>query len=84
MNFVNSNKSPLSEKSDVAHGVDREGWMRKRRSAVNNSKRKHKKCLKFHQNSLENEIIFAKRWRTGGGGGAGVRPVNVKSVYVYF
>ena len=28
---------------------------------LNNSKQKHKKFLNFHQNSLENEIIFAKR-----------------------
>ena len=33
---------------------------------LNNSKQKHKKFLNFHQNSLENEIIFAR----GGGGGA--------------
>ena len=31
------------------------------RFVLNNSKQKHKKFLNFHQNSLENEIIFAKR-----------------------
>ena len=30
-------------------------------SFLNNSKQKHKKFPNFHQNSLENEIIFAKR-----------------------
>ena len=33
---------------------------RKGRFVLNNSKQKHKKFLNFHQNSLENEIIFAK------------------------
>ena len=33
---------------------------RKGRLVLNNSKQKRKKFLNFHQNSLENEIIFAK------------------------
>ena len=33
---------------------------RKERFVLNNSKQKHKKFLNFHQNSLENEIFFAK------------------------
>ena len=62
MNFVNSKKSPLSKKFDVAHGVDRAGCrISERTFRFNNSKQKHKKFLNFHQNSLENEIIFAKR-----------------------
>ena len=62
MNFVNSKKSPLSEKFDVAHGVaGLDAGFRKGRFVLNISKQKHKKFLNFHQNPLENEIIFAKR-----------------------
>ena len=42
---------------------------------LNNSKQKHKKFQNFHQNSLENEISFAK---------VVLRPVNVTPLYVYF
>ena len=42
----------------VLIGLD--AGFRKGRFVLNNSKQKHKKFLNFHQNSLENEIIFAK------------------------
>ena len=39
MNFVNSKKTPLSKKFDVAHGVDRAGCrVRKGLFVLNNSK----------------------------------------------
>ena len=61
MNFVNSKKSFLNKRSltlrTVLTGLD--AGFRKRRYVLNNSKQQHKKFLNFHQNSLENEIIFA-------------------------
>ena len=61
MNFVNSKKSHLGKKFDVAHGVDKaDAGFRKERFVLNNSKQKHKKFPNFDQNFLENEIIFAK------------------------
>ena len=75
MNFVNSKRYPLSKKltlHTVLTGLD--AGFRKGRYVLNNSKQKRKKFLNFHQNSLENEIIFAKR------GGGGLSPVNVTSL----
>ena len=42
----------------VLTGLD--AGFRKGLFVLNNSKQKHKKFLNFHQNSLENEIFFAK------------------------
>ena len=56
MNFVNSKKSPLSKKFDVAHGVDRAGCRISERIILNKNIN-YKKFLNFHQN----EITFAKR-----------------------
>ena len=58
MKFVNHKKSFLSKKFARLTGLD--AGFRKERLIFNNSKRKHKKFPSFHQNSLENEIIFAK------------------------
>ena len=57
MNFVNSKKRSLTLRT-VLTGLD--AGFRKGRFVLNNSKQRHKKFLNFHQNSLENEIIFAK------------------------
>ena len=56
-------KNPLWVRSlrlrTVLTGLD--AGFRKWRFVLNKSKQKHKKFLNFHQNALENEIIFAKR-----------------------